>query len=353
MAVRSKVTSRQSPVASEEFAGLVEPLYSDTSPRFAIAVSGGADSMALLLLASCWADERGGSVVALTLDHGLRPEAKDEALWVAGWCKTQSIEHHTLRWSPPALSSAIQEQARNARYHLLAQWCHAHSISHLLTAHHRDDQAETLFFRLARGSGLDGLACMMPVVTLEYGIQLLRPLLPIGKARLIATLQAQGQSWIEDPSNQNINYTRNRIRALIAESGNEEGINERAYQITDALRKFCNILYCNAASKLTSCTSTSSDGSMSIDNTAFSQLEPEYGLRVIAAIVKQIGKGEYKPRTEKLERFYAQLCDDIRTGSAKKRSFAHCIFRPHPKKGVITVMPELRATLKNPAPYTT
>jgi tRNA(Ile)-lysidine synthase len=261
---------------------------------------------------------------------------------VAGWCSALGIEHHTLLWHPPVLTSAVQEQARNARYELLAQWCHDHSIPHLLTAHHRDDQAETLFFRLARGSGLDGLACMQPIVALAHGILLVRPLLSVSKARLVAILQQYGQEWIEDPSNQNPNYTRSRIRAAITQTGHADSICQRAYEVSASLSKFRNLLECNTARKLTLCLSNLPDGKTGLDTNAFLALEPEYGLRIITAIVKRVGNVEHTPRSEKLERFYDQLRSTILIGVSKKRTFSHCIFHYHPKKGVVAVYEEQR-----------
>ena len=337
-------------------------------PDIAVAVSGGADSMALLLLASDWASARGGVVTAITVDHGLRKESAYEAAQVGESCASYGIKHHTLnfpsplagegqgggdvndKWHTPSpyplpqgeeVLKVTQETARNARYQLLAQWCTDHQTPYLLTAHHRDDQAETLFFRLARGSGLDGLACMRPAV-MRDGITLLRPLLPIAKARLIATLEARGQEWIEDPSNQSPNYTRNRIRALIDATGNADSICERAYAISERLGAFRSALERKTQAKIDECVTYKEDGSAALDCAAFLALEPEYGLRVITALVIKIGQGEYKPRTEKLERFYAQLCKDIQAGSAKKRSFAHCMFTPYLKKGFIIVRAEIK-----------
>ncbi|MCB1721002.1 MAG: tRNA lysidine(34) synthetase TilS, partial [Alphaproteobacteria bacterium] len=110
----------------------------------AVAVSGGPDSMALCWLLSRWAVERGVKIHVLTVDHGLRPEAAEEAIqvgaWLGGW--SQQVEHHILRWKTPA-DTAIQEEARKARYGLMAEYCRVHDIRHLFLAHHRDDQAET------------------------------------------------------------------------------------------------------------------------------------------------------------------------------------------------------------------
>ena len=158
----------------------------EPKPRLAVAVSGGADSLALALLADRWARAQGGRITAVTVDHALRPEAAAEARQVGRWLKAAKIRHVTLRWTPPAplkklaggtRPANLQSAARDARYQLLTGWCRDHAVLHLLLAHHRDDQAETLLLRLARGSGLDGLAAMAPLVE-RASLRLLRPLLP-------------------------------------------------------------------------------------------------------------------------------------------------------------------------------
>ncbi|MGE0725158.1 MAG: tRNA lysidine(34) synthetase TilS, partial [Alphaproteobacteria bacterium] len=130
----------------------------ERSPRLAVAVSGGPDSLALTLLADGWARARGGAVLALTVDHGLRPEAAAEAATVAAWLGARGIAHATLEWSGPRPMAAIQAAARAARLDLLAAACREAGILHLLLAHHRQDQAETASLRGARGSGTDGRA---------------------------------------------------------------------------------------------------------------------------------------------------------------------------------------------------
>src|SRR5689334_12818293 len=166
----------------------------EVNPELAVAVSGGADSLALALLADRWARACGGRVTALTVDHGLRPEAAREARQVGRWLKASGIRHVILRWSPPAMKKTatarlanLQAAARDARYELLCGWCRQHAVLHLLLAHHRDDQAETLLLRLARGSGLDGLAAMAPLVE-RSAVRLLRPLLAVPKTAITGYL---------------------------------------------------------------------------------------------------------------------------------------------------------------------
>ena len=173
----------------------------ESAPFVAVAVSGGPDSLALAILADRWARSRGGAICALSVDHRLRPESGAEtppARLLAGGPGDPARRSWSGKGPKPA--TGIQQAARAARYRLLAQWCREHGCLHLLTAHHREDQAETHLIRRAAHSGSDGLAGMSAVRELDC-CRVLRPLLGISKARLIATLAAEGQPFITDPSN--------------------------------------------------------------------------------------------------------------------------------------------------------
>lgn len=211
-------------IGEAEFSALMAPLGNfESRPELAVAVSGGADSMALLLLATRWARRRGGSVCALSVDHGLRKEARGETRQVARWCKDLSITHHTLTWRNDKPESGIPAAAREARYRLLSGYCRRRGILHLLTAHHLEDQAETLLLRLSRQSGMAGMAGMAGVSQVD-GARLLRPLLPVRRARLRDTLRLHGQDWLEDPSNHDDRFTRVRLRTALAEASDGEDI---------------------------------------------------------------------------------------------------------------------------------
>ncbi|MDA0654716.1 MAG: tRNA lysidine(34) synthetase TilS, partial [Proteobacteria bacterium] len=201
------------PLSDDEFAALMAPFTPfEAAPTIAVAVSGGRDSMSLALLAARWAARCGGELVAVTIDHGLRPDSAREAKQVAGWLGAHNIRHRVLRWQGPYPSSGIQAAARQARYRLLTQYCREHSILHLLVGHHREDQAETVLIRRERASGRDGLAAMARLSEQSH-LRLLRPLLEVPRARLSATLEVAGQSWIDDPSNDNTQMARGRMRA--------------------------------------------------------------------------------------------------------------------------------------------
>jgi tRNA(Ile)-lysidine synthase len=178
-----------------------------------LAVSGGPDSLALLLLAGVHSP---GPVRAATVDHGLRPEARAEAEHVAAICAARGVPHDIL--TVGLLPGAGQAEARTARYTALGDWCEHHGLTHLATAHHADDQAETLLMRLARGAGLGGLAGIRRERPLRPGVTLTRPLLDRRKAELEAIVAAAGLAPVRDPSNADPRYDRTRARALLAQT---------------------------------------------------------------------------------------------------------------------------------------
>ena len=210
---RSAAAEPAAPLDPGEFAALLDRLGPfEPAPRLAVAVSGGPDSMALALLAAAWAGPRGGTVLALVVDHGLRPESPREAQQVCAWLARRGIAACLLAWTGPKPATGIQARARAARLELLLAACRSRAILHLLLAHQREDQAETVALREAAGSGAEGLAGMAAVREV-HGLRLLRPLLAVPKARLVATLAAAEQPWLHDPSNTSPRFARGRLRA--------------------------------------------------------------------------------------------------------------------------------------------
>jgi tRNA(Ile)-lysidine synthase len=291
--------------------------YFETNPTLAVAVSGGADSMALLLLAHEWAKKHRGKVVALTVDHRLRKESAAEAAQVKTWCAEEKIEHHTLLWKP---TSATQSAARDARYALLTSWCKKHHVLHLLTGHHQGDQAETFFFRLARGSGIDGLAGMA-AESVRDGVRLLRPLLSLPKSSLIDFLREQKQPWIEDPTNNTAKYTRNIVRANLTPA-----LNEKSAELAFRIGKLRYHLEECLAETMARTISIFSEGYAVLSMTMFKTLPPDYGVRTLSALVQTIGEEATPPRTEKLARLYGELLE------GKTRTLGGCLFRYQPSK---------------------
>lgn len=210
--------SDRDPLRPAEFAALMAPLGPfGAAPRLAAGVSGGPHSLALALLANDWARARGGSLLALVVDHGLRPESGVEAEGVVALLAGQGIPARLLRLGLAA-GPRLQERARAGRHAALLEACREEGIPWLLLGHHRGDQAETLLFRALRGSGETGLAAMAPVRA-EPAALVLRPLLAVPAARLEAVLAEAGLNPVRDPSNADPRFARIRLRQALADPG--------------------------------------------------------------------------------------------------------------------------------------
>lgn len=268
----------------------------------AIALSGGADSLALTLLAAATR-----SVLALTVDHGLRAESADEAAQVAQWVAARGIPHRTLRWEGDKPASNIQAAARAARYDLMAAACRDAGISILLTAHHADDQAETLLLRLARGSGLKGLGGIAPVRELAPGLTLVRPLLGVTKAQLVATLTAMGQDWIEDPSNESEMFDRVKVRRLLADPPLEGLTVERLAATAERLRQAQVALDHYQTLWEAEAIERHSAGHAVLKASRLGSVPEETELRALADLIRWLGGQDFGPRLDSLSRLYADL----------------------------------------------
>lgn len=201
------------PIDDDELGALFDGLFGERG-HVVLAVSGGADSTALMYLAAAWRarSPRGAPLLSVvTVDHGLRAGSHAEAEAVARMAQALALEHTILVWTGDKPTTGIQAAARAARRELITHHMAQRGCSSLALAHTADDQAETLLMRLARGSGVDGLGAMRPVVEID-GCWLLRPLLAVAKSRLVATLRTRGIDWIDDPSNQQPRFERVRLR---------------------------------------------------------------------------------------------------------------------------------------------
>jgi tRNA(Ile)-lysidine synthase len=240
---RPKTSDDDLPISAVQAQGLFADLAD--APGLVLAVSGGPDSMALMWLVARWRKglTRGPRLIAVTVDHGLRREAAREAREVKRVARTLDVPHRTLRWQGDKPKAGLPEAARIARYRLLAKAAKAAGASHILTAHTRDDQAETLLMRLLRGSGIAGLAAMASLSERD-GVALARPLLDVAKAQLIATLKAAQLGFAEDPTNTDPLFTRPRLRALMPALAAEGG------DISNFARLAARLARANAAIEL-------------------------------------------------------------------------------------------------------
>jgi tRNA(Ile)-lysidine synthase len=209
------------------------------APAIVLAVSGGPDSIALMWLAARWrrALKRGPRLIAVTVDHGLRTVAAAEARDVKRLARSLDLQHRTVRWSGTKPRTGLPAAARSARYRLLAQAARANGATHILTAHTRDDQAETLLMRMMRGSGIAGLAAMARESERD-GVRLARPFLNVSKSQLITTLRKAKVSFADDPTNRDTSFTRPRLRmlmpALAAEGGDARNLARLASRLARA-----------------------------------------------------------------------------------------------------------------------
>ena len=273
-------------------------LFADwkAAPAIVLAVSGGPDSIALMWLAARWrrALARGPRLIAVTVDHGLRAEAAREAREVKRLARSLELPHRTLRWTGAKPETGLPAAARGARYRLLAQAARSHGATHILTAHTRDDQAETLLMRMLRGSGIAGLAAMTRESQRD-GLLLVRPFLNVSKSQLVATLKKAKLGFADDPSNRDLHFTRPRLRglmpALAAEGGDSRSLARLASRLARA-NAAVEVLVDGAERYLAlkgSAASHPGFDAQSFDVTAFAAMPEEIRLRLLLRAINRFG----------------------------------------------------------------
>lgn len=257
----------------------MEPL-GPFAPLVAVGCSGGADSLALTRLADRWAGARGGAILALIVEHGLRPEAAAEAGATAAALTSRGIAARILPLALPP-GPRLQERARAARRSTLLAACREAGTPHLLLAHHAEDQAETILFRALRGSGARGLAGMAPVSVVAEAL-ILRPLLGQPKARLAASLEGWGLAPVDDPSNRNPRFARARLRDAGTAPLDTTGFARRRARHA-----------AEEAARIAAAVRLLPEGCAEIDPAALGR--DRVARRVMAALIRAIGGGAYAP----------------------------------------------------------
>jgi tRNA(Ile)-lysidine synthase len=273
-------------------------LFADwkAAPAIVLAISGGPDSVALMWLMARWrrALTRGPRLIAVTVDHGLRAEAAREARDVKRLAKSLDLPHQTLRWTGNKPRTGLPAAARAARYRLLAQAARKHGATHVLTAHTRDDQAETLLMRMLRGSGIAGLAAMARESERD-GVRLARPLLDISKSRLIATLNKAKIGFADDPTNRDTGFTRPRLRAIMPVLAEEGGDARNLARLAARLARAnaaVEVLTDGAARYLALRDRDASHAGFdtnAFDATAFAAIPEEIRLRLLKRAIDRVG----------------------------------------------------------------
>jgi tRNA(Ile)-lysidine synthase len=268
----------------------------DASGMLGVAVSGGPDSLALLLLTAAALP---GRVRAATVDHGLRSESTDEARYVASICADLGITHETLAVVIGERPHGLQAAARDARYRALAEWAGRSGLASVATAHHADDQAETLLMRLQRGSGLGGLAGIRAVRS-QSNIPIVRPLLGWTKAELVRIVAEAGIEAIDDPSNRDVRFDRTAARRLLA---NHPELDPMSFARSAAALAEAEQALAWSVENLAQARITRSDDSLILDP---DDLPPEIKRRLVSRILCSFALAQ-PPRGEEIGRLVAAL----------------------------------------------
>lgn len=291
-----------------------------------LGVSGGPDSVALMLLAARWSREAPSRppVRVATVDHGLRKGSREEAEAVSRWAGALGLQHDILAWEGVKPSARVQERAREARYALLFRCAAETGADHVMTAHHADDQAETILFRLIRGSGISGLAGMASS-TPRGGLILARPLLQYPKAELVALCEAEAHPYFRDPSNDDPGYARTRIRQLGAILARQGFGRDALLKLGRRMARAEAALAARARALREQLEARRKPGSLEADLSPFAGEPEEYLLRMLADELIVIGG---KPvRLDRLEALTAKLGRALRERSCFAATLGGAVLR--------------------------
>ena len=318
------------PVGESEFGRLIGQLGPfEPAPHLAVAISGGRDSLALGLLAHDWAAANNGRITGLIVDHGLRRGSAGEAARTHETLDRSGIAAVILKASGRPQKN-LQAWARAARYTLMEDWCRSAGVLHLLVAHHRDDQAETVLANLTRNTGLQGIAGMAAVRE-RPACRILRPLLVVPRDRLTATLEARNVAWIDDPSNRDRRFRRVRLRERLDRGREGPELAARAAATGRARRSFDRrVADLLAASVFVEGPQTG------LDRTALRQAEPEIAAAAVAALIRWTGNAPAPPRTERLAGHVRWLCGEARLG---RRTIGGCTVRLEGGRAILAPEP--------------
>ncbi len=278
------------PVDAAEFSALMNK-FAPFSAKIALAVSGGPDSMALAFCVKRWGQR---DCIALIVEHGLREESAAEAAHVKKQLKKLGIQAKILPWKHGDIEGRVHEKAREARYELLTKECHKLGAGDLLLAHQSDDQAETVLMRLAKGSGIDGLAGIAPQ-SVRDGIRLVRPFLSFSKERLKATCKAAHIEAVTDPSNMSKKYARGRLRKIMPLLASEGLTVENLTNLAARARDAKEALDLATRDFLDTSAQTSLGGSIQLDRTALRALPREIAFRAVSASLRRVHDENYPP----------------------------------------------------------
>lgn len=277
--------------------------------KIAVAVSGGADSSAVCLLAREFIEKFGGEMIALIVDHGLRPASREQALITVERLSRRGIDCRLLTWTGEKPATGVEKAAREARYRLLSDACRVTGAKALLLGHHRQDQAETFLMRRARGSGTVGLAGMSAVRAAVFG-RILRPVLGLYPADLREYDREAGLDWVEDETNLSDCFERGRLRQTLTAVEIDDAFNQTLLfgEKRRALEERANAFVGESVEE-------SDFGYLLFDRASFNALERETALYLLGAFLRRVANRAYPPRSESLVGLYENLRERNFAGS--------------------------------------
>ncbi|MBV6633422.1 MAG: tRNA lysidine(34) synthetase TilS [Alphaproteobacteria bacterium] len=326
------ITGLAAPLSAAEF----DALMSDCGPfpeglHLAIALSGGGDSSALAALLQVWADRHRAELTALIVDHKLRPGSDREAKATGEFWQGRGLAVEVLTHDQLIPDAGIEEFARNIRWSLLTEWCHAHDVDHLALAHHAEDQAETVLMRLAKGSGAAGLAGMAPRQSRHDGLTIIRPLLTTLRAQLTALCNELAVPVVEDPANSDPRFQRTGLReaaALLAGLGlTPDAIGKAAAKQREVAELVHGVISSVARESLT----VEPDGAAWLSMDAWLGLENGFVQReLLARIIGAVGGRQHPLPRDAAQR----LSDQLATKGSEGETLGGCLIRPQTREGV-------------------
>ena len=279
----------------------------ERNPHLAVAVSGGSDSLCLAILAQEWANNRGGKITALIVDHGLRKNSGKECKETQNILKKRKIFSHCFKWKLSKIpKKGVQEKAREFRYNIFEDWCFKKNIVHLLVAHHFEDQKETFLMRLNDNSNIYGLACM-PKILFKKKIRILRPLLDLRKKEIIKYLKEEKVNWIEDPTNVSSKYSRNRLRKILPKLEKKGLTDNKLKKILKRAQKERKKIENKFADWLNKYVDINSLGYASINFSSLKLLNKDDFIFIFSRILNMISGSFYVPKSKYVYNFYKKI----------------------------------------------
>ena len=283
--------------------------------KVAVAVSGGIDSLSLVLLANEYLKNK--KIIGITIDHKLRPSSTHEAEYIKKLLKSLNIEHHILTWNRNSEDNVNEDLARQARYNLIEEFCEQNDINTILIGHHRQDQAENFLIRLFRGSGILGLSSIKKS-SKRNALTIIRPLLEAKKEDLQKFLEDNKIRWVEDESNSDEKYLRNKIRNFLNSFDDRDLIIDRINSTVEIFNSANNIII-NEINRLEE---NGVFSNKTIDYGKFLKLDNEIQRRILSKILKSSSKKNDEIRGEKIDR----LLDIIKSCKIKNYEINGCRF---------------------------